>query len=223
MTQPHLTDADVQQYLQDHPDFFKDKDELLVHMHITHNVGSATSLIERQLSVHRARNTELRQRLSELLENARHNDQLFAKTRRLVLALTEADSWVAVQAALDDGLRRDFGVDSWALLHLTERQLEPPLLAVHNSEAQRQLLRLFKGRRALCGQLQEAEMAALLGQPQTEMKSIASAQIRGQNNNALLSVASRDANYYRSSMDTLFLDYLADVLALRLAQIPVNK
>ncbi|MDF1764182.1 MAG: DUF484 family protein [Oleibacter sp.] len=38
----------------------------------------------------------------------------------------------------------------------------------------------------------------------------------------ILAIASEDPNYYRSSMDTLFLDYVADILALRLPQIPVN-
>ncbi len=219
---PRLTDADVMQYLQDHPDFFIGKDDLLAELRVPHNAGGAASLVERQLAVHRQRNVELRQRLSDLLENARRNDQLFAKSRRLVLALTEAENWLGIQAALDDSLRKDFGVDAWALLHFTERQLEAPLLVIRNGETQRNLHRLFKGHRALCGQLAKADIARLLGVDDTEARSVAAAQIRGQSNNGILTVASNDPNYYRSSMDTLFLDYVADVLALRLPQIPVT-
>lgn len=220
--QPRLTDADVMQYLQDHPDFFIGKDDLLAELRIPHNTGAAASLVERQLAVHRQRNVELRQRLSDLLENARRNDQLFAKSRRLVLALTEAENWLAIQAALDDSLRKDFGVDAWALLHFTERQLEQPLVVIRSGEMQRTLHRLFKGHRALCGQLAKADIARLLGVDDTEARSVAAAQIRGQSNSGILTVASNDPGYYRSSMDTLFLDYIADVLALRLAQIPVS-
>ncbi|WP_286716404.1 DUF484 family protein, partial [Thalassolituus sp. UBA2009] len=54
--QPRLTDADVVQYLQDHPDFFIGKDDLLADLRVPHNAGAATSLVERQLSVHRQRN-----------------------------------------------------------------------------------------------------------------------------------------------------------------------
>lgn len=223
MSQPQrLTDADVAQYLQDHPDFFSGKDDLLAEMRVPHNTGATASLLERQLSVHRERNVELRQRLSDLLENARRNDQLFEKSRRLVLALVEADNWLAVQAALDDSLRKDFSVDAWTLLHFTERQLEPPLVAIHSSEQQRHIHRLFKGRRALCGQLSETDMSALLGNQDTETQSIAAAQIRGRDNLGVLAIASKDATYYRSSMDTLFLDYIADIIALRLPQIPVT-
>ncbi len=220
--QPRLTDADVMQYLQDHPDFFIGKDDLLAELRIPHNTGAAASLVERQLAVHRQRNVELRQRLSDLLENARRNDQLFGKSRRLVLALTEAENWLAIQAALDDSLRKDFGVDAWALLHFTERQLEQPLVVIRSGEMQRTLHRLFKGHRALCGQLAKDDIARLLGTSSTETRSVAAAQIRGQSNSGILTVASNDPGYYRSSMDTLFLDYIADVLALRLAQIPVS-
>jgi len=219
--QPRLTDADVAQYLQDHPEFFIGKDDLLAEMRVPHNAGVATSLVERQLSVHRERNVELRQRLADLLENARRNDQLFEKSRRLVLALIEAESWLNVQAALDDSLREDFGVDSWALLHFTERNLEAPMITIRSSERQRSIHRLFKGHRAICGQLPAGDIAALLGTQTTNAQSVAAAQIRGQGNNGVLTVASTDPGYYRSSMDTLFLDYIADILALRLPQIPV--
>ncbi len=219
---PRLTDEDVQQYLQDHPDFFIGKDDLLAELRVPHHVNGAASLVERQLEVYRQRNVELRQRLSDLLENARRNDQLFAKSRRLVLALLEATSWLAIQSALDDSFRDDFNVDAWSLLHFTERQLEEPLLTIRNLESQRNIHRLFKGRRAICGQLNEKDISILLGKVDTGVASIASAQVRGNSNQGILTVASKDAGYYRSSMDTLFLDYIADILAIRLSQIPVN-
>ena len=209
---PRLTEADVIQYLEDHSEFFIGKDELLAGMRIPHNSGPATSLVERQLAVHRERNVELRQR----------NDQLCEKSRRLVLALVEASTWIDVQAALDDSLRKDFGVDSWAMLHFTERQLEPPLIAVHSNEVQRTIHRLFKGHRAICGQLPEEDIAQLLGTDDSDCRSVAAAHIRGKDNLGILTIASEDPSYYRSSMDTLFLDYVADILALRLPQIPVT-
>lgn len=219
---PRLTEADVIAYLEDRSDFFIGKDELLSGMRIPHASGQATSLVERQLAVHRERNVELRQRLSDLLENARRNDQLFGKSRRLVLALVESSTWIDVQAALDDSLRKDFGVDAWAMLHFTERQLEPPLIAIHSSETQRTVHRLFKGHRAICGQLPESDIAQLLGVEDSNCRSAAAAHIRGKDNLGILTVASEDPSFYRSSMDTLFLDYIADILALRLPQIPVT-
>src|SRR5690606_5303155 len=130
--------------------------------------------------------------------------------------------WSSDVCSSDLSLRKDFGVDAWALLHFTERQLEQPLVVIRSGEMQRTLHRLFKGHRALCGQLAKDDIARLLGTSSTEARSVAAAQIRGQSHSGILTVASNAPGYYRSSMDTLFLDYIADVLALRLAQIPVS-
>lgn len=215
-----LTDTDVVQYLQDNPDFFIAKDELLSGLRIPHDSGQATSLIERQLAIYRERNVELRQRLSDLLENARRNDKLFGKTRRLVLALIDAKNWIDVEAALDDSLRQDFNVDHWSLLYFTDQQLEYPLRSIINIDKQREIHRLFKGHRAFCGQLTDETMDLLLDEKQSSAESIAAAQIRNGQQVGVISVASDDPKFYRSSMDTLFLDYIADVLGLILPGLP---
>merc|ERR1712000_302669 len=67
------------------------------------------------------------------------------------------------------------------------------------AETQRHIHRMFKGHRALCGQLDQTEIALLLASPQTECRSVAAAQIRGQGNIGALVVASEDPGYYRSS------------------------
>lgn len=215
-----LTDADVVQYLQDNPDFFIAKDDLLAQLRIPHDSGQATSLIERQLAVYRERNVELRQRLSDLLENARRNDKLFGKTKRLVLALVDAKNWLDIEAALDDSLRQDFNVDHWSLLYFSEQALEHPLRSISDKDQQREIHRLFKGHRAFCGQLTDATMDLLLDEHQSSAESIAAAQIRNGQQTGVISVASDDPKFYRSSMDTLFLDYIADVLGLILPELP---
>ena len=217
-----LTDADVVQYLRDNPDFFIAKDDLLAGMRIPHDSGQATSLIERQLAVYRERNVELRQRLSDLLENARRNDKLFGKTKRLVLALIDAQNWIDIEAALDDSLRQDFNVDHWSLLYFTDHQLEHPLRSISNKDQQREIHRLFKGHRAFCGQLTDETMDLLLDENHSSAESIAAAQIRNGQQTGVISVASDDPKFYRSSMDTLFLDYIADVLGLILPELPQN-
>lgn len=219
---PCLTEEDITRYLKDHPDFFTGKDALLADLTIPHAINGATSLLERQLGVHRERNTELRQKMADLLENARRNDQLFEKTRRLVLALITADDWLAIEAALDDSLRNEFHVDAWALLHFTERQLDEPLRAIQVSAEQRTIHRLFKGHRSICGPHESDTIAKLLGQETTASRSVAATQLRGSCNIGVLTIASNNEATYRAATDTLFLDYISDILALRLAQIPVQ-
>jgi uncharacterized protein YigA (DUF484 family) len=217
-----LTDAEVIQYLRDNPDFFIAKDDVLSELRIPHNSGQATSLIERQLAVYRERNVELRQRLTDLLENARRNDKLFGKTKRLVVALIDAKNWIDIEVALDDSLRQDFNVDHWSLLYFSEEQLDHPLRSINDKDKQREIHRLFKGHRAFCGQLTDETMDLLLDEHHSSAESIAAAQIRNGKQTGVLCVASDDPKFYRSSMDTLFLDYIADVLGLILPTLPKN-
>lgn len=223
MTEKTTLDAkQVEDYLRAHPDFLTDKNELLADLALTHKVEGAASLIERQLTVYRQQVNQLKDKLNTLLENARRNDQLFAKSRRLVLALVEADSWLGLQTALDDALRNDFKVDAWALLHLTERQLDAPLVAIKDQVAQ-DIIKSFYGKTTHCGSIKKADIERLLNTQDSEAKSVAAIQIRSKTNHAVLTVASHDADRYPNTTDTLFLEFLADLLALRLAQLPVTK
>lgn len=219
---PRLTEQDVISFLKEHPDFFVNKDDLLCQLRIPHASGQATSLIERQLGVYRERNVSLRQQLSDLLENARRNDELFHKTRRLIMAIIEANNWLEVQTVLDDCLRGEFLVEHWALVHVTDRHLDNPLMTASMDEFKYKIQRVFRGHRGICGTFTEEDTTLLLGAPNPEAQSLASTIIRGKGHIGLLSIASSNPNRYRQNTDTLFLDYIGDILGLVLPQIPVT-
>lgn len=218
----NLTEQDVVDYLASHPDFFVNKDTLLCQLRIPHSSGQATSLIERQLSVYRDRNVSLRQQLSDLLENARRNDELFHKTRRLIMSLIDAKNWLEIQSVMDDCLRGELRVEHWALVHITDRQLDNPLMSTSMNEFKHKIQRVFRGHRSICGTFTEEDTALLLGEKQASVQSLAATLIRGKGHVGMLSVGSSNPDTYRHSTDTLFLDYIGDVLALLLPQIPVT-
>ena len=82
-----ISEDQVVNYLRQNPGFFARQDDLLAEISLPHDSGNAISLLERQVNILRARGTEARQKLNNLLENARNNDQLFDTTQNLVLAL----------------------------------------------------------------------------------------------------------------------------------------
>ena len=59
--------ATVAAYLQAHPDFFSQREELLLSLRIPHQRGDTISLVERQLELLRGRNIEMRHRLRSLI------------------------------------------------------------------------------------------------------------------------------------------------------------
>src|SRR6218665_179634 len=105
-----LEPEQIAAYLRDNPDFFEQHHDLLAEISLPHESGSAVSLVERQGAILRERNIDMRHRLSKLLDNARDNDKLFDKTKRLVLSLLEGQDMGDIIDALHYSFDKDFNI-----------------------------------------------------------------------------------------------------------------
>lgn len=207
-----LDDELVADYLRRNPDFFLQQDDLLASLRIPHARGSTVSLVERQMEVLRKRGMDLRTRLSRLLEIARDNDRLFAQTRKLTLDMLQADSLESLVAVLHDGLRHEFRIPFVSLIFIAEQQV-PVGRSEPLSVLQQQVPGLL-GSEPLCGVLRDNELEFLFGgQDAPQIRSAAVVNIEYRRKLALLALGSRDAREYDSGVDTLFLDYIAQVVA----------
>ncbi len=212
--QPTVTDEQVAEYLEAHPDFFVKHRKLLADLELPHESGPAVSLVERQVSVLRERNMDMRHRLSKLLDNARENDKLFDKTKRLVLALLEGRDMGDIVDALFFSFDQDFNIHYTSLLLFGHPDRIPSSQAdvVSISEARKHIAPLLKNNRAMCGTLGEGELQFLFGDNAGQIGSVATVPLVHGNAYGLLAIGNRDPHYYRSSMGTLFLGYIAEVL-----------
>ena len=202
----------VAAYLQEHPDFFAQREELLLSLRIPHQRGDTISLVERQLELLRGRNIEMRHRLSQLMVVARDNDLLFEKTRRLNLALMDATSLEELVIAVEDSLRQDFQVPFVSLVLFGDNPM-PVGRWVSSADAQRALGGLLTEGKTVSGSLREHELDFLFGEEQR--KQIGSTAVVALNHlglHGVLAIASRDPQHYKSSVGTLFLGYIAEVL-----------
>lgn len=214
-----LTHEDVELFLRDHPDFFMSRDGLLSELNLPHESGSAISLVERQVSVLRERSRDLRKRLGQLLDTARENDRLFLKTQDLVLGLLEAKSLDEIITTLQSTLRDAYQVDTNALILFGTPEQFGHINAhiVTIDDARSSIGNLLHTNKATCGALREAEMAFLFPNSLHEgkLRSVGSAAVAPLQHNStfgLLAIGSFDPDRYRSSMGTLFLSYIAEVL-----------
>lgn len=209
-----LQEAQILTYLEENPGFFEEHPELLETIRLPHESGKAVSLIERQVSVLRERNLEMRTRLSNMLESARANDKLFEKTKRLVLRLLDAEDLNAVVETLYDSLGTDYQVEHYSLLLLGEKQDIPQSTAkvVGLDQAQNQIGTLLRTNRAICGILRQEELTFLFGENAFQVGSVAAVPLCHGNTFGILAIGNKDPQYYRSSMGTLFLTYIAEVL-----------
>lgn len=209
-----LSARQVAEYLQDHPEFFVDNRALLAELHLPHDSGSAVSLVERQISVLRDRNVDMRRRMSKLLDNARDNDKLFEHSKRLVLQLLEGEDAGDIIDALYYSFEKEFDIQYVSLLLFGRQATLPSTQArvVNETEARECLSALLKNQRALCGSLSEKESRFIFGQAADEIGSAATVPLVHGRTFGLLAVGNRDPHHYRSSVGTLFLGYIGEVL-----------
>ena len=208
-----LDSETVAAYLRLHPEFFIDHEELIPELRIPHQSGNAVSLVERQVKLLRERNIEMRHRLSQLMDVARDNDRLFDKTRRLVLDLLDAASLEEVVSAVEDSLRREFQVPFVSLILFSETPM-PVGRWVSSAEAHQAIGGLLAGGNTLCGVLRSHELAFLFGDEERDsVGSAAVVALSFQGRHGVLAIGSPDPQHYKSSLGTLFLSYIAEVLA----------
>lgn len=214
--QPQVPELDAEQvaaWLAAHPQFFVGRDELLEQLLIPHEAGHAVSLVERQLRLLRERNHELRARLTQLMDIARDNDRLFARTRRLIIALLDANDLEELVAAAEDSLRHDFQVPYVSLLLFSDN---PPAVGhwVGPEQAQQAIGALLAGNKTVCGVLRPSELAFLF--PAESGQGIGSAAVAvldHQGLHGVLALGSPDPQHYKSSLGTVFLGHVAEIIA----------
>jgi len=212
-----MTEEQVIAYLKSHPEFFIGQDDLLAQMRIPHARGSSISLVERQMMVLRDRNTDMHNRLAHLMDVARDNDRLFAKVRRLVLEVLDAQTLDELVGVVDDSLRHSFKVPFSALILFSDKQISVGR-STSLKTAQQQISGLLVGGKAFCGVLRPKQLEFLFGEEHAaQVKSAAVVALDYQGIQGVLAVGSSDQQHYSNSVDTLFLTYLADVLARVLA------
>ncbi|MDP3848440.1 MAG: DUF484 family protein [Pseudomonas sp.] len=203
----------VAAFLRANPEFFVEHEELLSELRIPHQRGTTVSLVEHQVKLLRERNIEMRHRLSHLMDVARDNDRLFDKTRRLVLDLLDAASMEEVVSAVEDSLRHEFQVPFVSLILFSDTPMAVGRW-VSSAEAHQAIGGLLTGGKTLCGVLRSHELAFLFGEDEREqVGSAAVVTINHQGLHGVLAIGSPDPQHYKSSLGTLFLSYISEVLA----------
>ncbi|HEY9035041.1 MAG TPA: DUF484 family protein [Pseudomonadales bacterium] len=204
----------IAEWLAQHPDFFTNRNELLCQMQLPHDTGGAVSLVERQVGLLRDRNHELRSRMQKMMDAARVNDRLFESSRKLVLALIEAQRLEDLLVTVEESLTRDFQAEYHQVI-IFDRDDLPAIgqaRSVSEAEARAAVGALIDSSKPVCGVLRDNERDYLFGDDGQHIQSAAIVPLKGVNLIGLLAIGSDDANRFQRQMGTLFLKYLADIL-----------
>lgn len=215
-----LSAEDVASYLKSHPDFFIEQEDLLADLSLPHESGKAISLLERQVTILRDRGIDARQKLNNLLENARNNDQLFDTTRNLVLALLRAKDVTEIADVAQDQLSNQTNIDSCEVILVDKKGLKTADSVRTESEEilKKQFADVFRLKRTHCGAITEKQTQYLFPTQGNGIKSTALCPVICSGDIlALIAFGNKSDNYFNVNLDTLFLDFIGHVIGAVLA------
>lgn len=211
-----LDPALVEAYLRDHPGFFRNRPDLLSALQLPHGGEGAVSLVERQVSLLRERNIDMRKRLAAVSDNAERNDKLFIATRDLVLKLIEATSIADMEQTFTRAMADDFDVSMSCLLWLPEAEGRIQSAEPASAERAAPISALVRHGHSLCGVLRGEEMSALFKGHVAEGSAAVAPLMHDGQLLGVVAVGDRNVERYQAADGTMFLDYLAEVI-IRLA------
>lgn len=206
-----LNDEQVREYLKENNDFLQRNPDMLDHLHISHASGSAISLVEKQVSVLRERNMDMRHRLTNLTANARDNDKLYEQTRTLVMALLEATDLDSLYRCFMHSLDSEFKVEHACMIIFGDPDQAGKCRIETLESAKTEIGPLLRSQKPTCGVLRQQELSYLFPNAK-EMGSAALMPLSNGSELGLIAVGSSDANRYSSNMGTLFLSHIADIM-----------
>ncbi len=233
-TLPGLSDEssekEIVEYLRAHPDFFLTHTHLLVELTVPHENGGTVSLIERQVSVLRDQNRQLRRELMEFVQIARDNDRLTERLQRLTLALMESANLSDIFFIVHDALRNDFNADVVAV-----RLFVPPLTPVDESDAlvsmafaeqnaeslasaRMTFKKILETGKPVCGKLMPAQLHYLFRGRAGEIASTALIPLRKSPDETtecfgIMAIGSFNAEHFHPAMGTLFLNAMGATIS----------
>jgi uncharacterized protein YigA (DUF484 family) len=205
----------IADYLRKNPEFFIEQEGLLADLSLPHESGKAISLLERQVTILRDRGIEARQKLNNLLENARNNDQLFDTTRNLVMALLRANNLTEIVSVAQENLSNHTNIDACQIILIEQPQLDVSNAVKIDSEKnlKTDFADVFRLKRTHCGTLTQDQIDYLFADSGKSIRSTALCPVV--NNSevfALLAFGNQEENFFNINLDTLFLDFIGQVV-----------
>ena len=204
-----LDPKDVEIFLLENLDFFKDREALISELKFNHSsAGSASSLLERQIHRLRDEQKELMDLLSSFMKTASLNEDLFNKSKDLTLSILGSTSKEGITKIVRQTFLEKFNVDVCELSFYENKQIED----LENKTG----FSLHKGA-IHCGPYAK-EKISIIFKNQEVQSMVLSVFISGKKIGILV-LGSFDRSKYLGDEDTTFIQYIRDIVEKRLVTI----
>ena len=204
-----LDPKDVEIFLLENLDFFKDRESLISELKFNHSsAGTASSLLERQIHRLRDEQKELMDLLSSFMKTASLNEDLFNKSKDLTLNILGSTSNEEITKTVKQAFLEKFNVDVCELSFYENEEIED----LENKTG----LSLHKGA-IHCGPYAKEKISNIFKNQEVQ-SMVLSVFISGKKI-GILALGSFDRSKYLGDEDTTFIQYIRDIVEKRLVTI----
>ncbi|MEM9172041.1 MAG: DUF484 family protein [Pseudomonadota bacterium] len=220
-----LREADVVEFLKQHPEVFDRNPRLLQSLTLPHESGGTVSLVERQVASLRASELATKRKLNELVGLARRNDALASRIHALALALLEADSLEDTLKTIEEKLRRSFSADEAVMVlfvdgdALGEIKRMRFLRSMRRDDTRMAPFKTFLDRGIpRCGQIRDTQRDILFGKDNEEIGSVALLPLAHDQELGFLAIGSHNADHFNPAMSVDFLQRIGQLISVALSR-----
>ena len=196
---------DVELYLLKNTDFFLTRESIVSELNFKHSPGKAESLLERQVRKLRKEQKDLLDNLSVFLSNASDNEDLFSKSKALILKLVTAENEDKLIELMSKNLKKIFDVDAAYLKFFTNSEMN----SLEESTGMN-----FSIGETKYGSFADKRIKILFGDD--SIKSVVISIFKNKNRIGLLLIGSKDKTRYLGDEDTTFIEFIRDIAEAKL-------
>ncbi len=196
---------DVELYLLKNTDFFLTRESIVSELNFKHSPGKAESLLERQVRKLRNEQKDLLDNLSVFLSNASDNEDLFSKSKALILKLVTAENEDKLIEFMSKSLKKIFDVDAAYLKFFTNSEMN----SLEESTGMN-----FSIGETKYGSFADKRIKILFGDD--SIKSVVISVFKNKNRIGLLLIGSKDKTRYLGDEDTTFIEFIRDIAEAKL-------
>ena len=204
-----INDKDVELYLLKNTDFFLTRESIVSELNFKHSPGKAESLLERQVRKLRSEQKDLLNSLSVFLSNASENEDLFSKSKALILKVVTAENEDTLIELMPKSLKKIFEVDAAYLKFFTNSEM---------NSLEKSTGMTFSAGETKYGSFANEKIQILFGD--NSIQSVVISVFKNKNKIGLLLVGSKDKTKYLGDEDTTFIEFIRDITEAKLKTFP---
>ena len=198
-----LNDEDIEIYLLKNTDFFIRHPSLLAELDIANPDQSISSLLDKQVKKLRDEQDELNKLLTRFLSRAKENEDLYIKTKNLILAMIKAKDKKDMLDKVASHFKDSFQVEFFKIDEISNNSIEKLSDEIGHD---------LKSEKIFSGTFNINKMEALFGELKPA-SAVVSAINLDKNTYLLIKFGSNDSSKYIGDEGTSFLSFIKEALS----------